>query len=551
MEDVCNSFIKNNNEAIKMYDEYLIEWISNNFIYINPYSLLINIPQDEKKLYNVSYLLSKYIIELNLHNRTYTNQSEKNKFFIELSEAILNDIRSYLLNLDNNSVNTILSYYYSISSYNRELSLEFVSFQKNREYNNTNNLVLNLLYTIMNDDVFLHSNTDQSTTEIEQFIATESDSIELLIKIICSENYSTKKTINFTNEVSKKLLNLSHLLVLLTNTRLNLTKGINKNEVIKVDSEGEITANNEYNYNNVMVSNYDYKFNKDWSEYDETLTMELNSEVFNKYGFDLYDMTKIKDLLVFDKDVMIGDKKVYLKMLMDIGIEKNRAENLFNYFSLNKNKERIVVEKLYKYLDSKYYDMSFKKIFINCNDKHYIVYKFLAKYASMHFIGSVFNSPNKFIKNEKVAKKITDSFCKSIEKLLKGAFPKCVIITNYYCSNDREIDVVFILQNKIYIIECKRLAFPETNNSIENMYKNITKNYINQLDMELEAFNKNKNKMLNGFVEDKLIDEKSVGDYEVKGLIVTKEFSLAHNLKFKYPILIKDKLIKYIKNDNC
>ncbi|MBU3098074.1 hypothetical protein KPL44_02160 [Clostridium sp. DSM 17811] len=84
---------------------------------------------------------------------------------------------------------------------------------------------------------------------------------------------------------------------------------------------------------------------------------------------------------------------------------------------------------------------------------------------------------------------------------------------------------------------------------MQNMHKRLTKKYMNQLDKELEAFEKNMDKITNNFIKDKLIDSKFIGKYKLKGIIVTKEFSTAHIQKLKYPILIKGRLVEYIKND--
>ncbi|WP_029451283.1 NERD domain-containing protein [Clostridium algidicarnis] len=548
-EEICSFLIENNNEAIRLYKEYLNEWIDNNFMYFQSDISMIHMPINPDRSCNPDYILRKYIIELKLNNKKYFDQKDKNMFFIELSEKVLNDIKSYLLKFNKNLVNIILLFCYSISSYNRELGFNIVSFQQNGECIDVENQILNLLCTIMTKNMIFDTDTEWYTTKIEQFIATEDEALELLIKIISSEEYASKKSMNFTDAILKELLTLSHVLVLIIHTRQDLTKGINKMSIMEIDSEGIINAHEAFDWGNTEVSNYDYRFDMDWSEYSEQLTDELDNEIFCKHGFYLHDVAILEKMLILDKEITIGDKNKYLEMITDIGIEEKRAEKLFDYFSFNRNKEKIVTEKLYKYLITEYYDMSFQKIFINFDDTYFICYKFLAKYALKYFIASVFNSPNKFIEHEIVANKITDSFCKSVEKVLKNAYPQCKTITNYYCSNDREIDVVLILQNKIYLIECKRLAFAETSNNIQNMYKSLTKDYINQLDKELEAFEKNMDKILSSFMKDKLIDSELIGKYELKGLIVTKEFSPAHIQQLKYPILIKDKLIEYINND--
>lgn len=544
-DEIYKFLIENDNEAIKLYKEYLHEWIDNNFMYFQANPLYMHIPIAPDRSSDPFYILSKYIKELKLHNKTYSNQKEKNAFFVAVSEKVLNDIRNILLKYDENIINKILSYCYSISSYNRDLSFKLLRFQQSKKYTNDEDQILNLLCTIMVENPICNTDIEEYTTEIEQFIATEDDAIELLIKIIQSEDYCTKDSMDFTYIILKELLTLSHVLVLAIHTRQDLTKGINKMAIIEVDSEGIINAPNAFPSNNIDVSNYNYRFNMDWSEYNDQLIHELDNEVFYKYGFYFHDVTILSNMFKFNNNIMVAGKNEYLKMMTNIGIENKRAENLFYYFSFNGHKEKILAENLYKYLIN--YDMISQKIFINYDDTHFICYKFFVKYASEYFRASVFNSPHKFFAHDDVANKITDSFCKTVETILKNAFPESVTITNFYCSSDREIDVVFILHNKIYLIECKRLSFAETNNNMHNIHKSLIKDYINQLDKEVEAFEKNMDKILNDFIQNKLIN--IMKKYELKGLLVTKEFSTAHIPEAKYPILMKNQLIKYINND--
>jgi hypothetical protein len=549
-EELYNFYVENNHEAIKFYKKYLNEWINNNFMYFMPDDLRIYMPNIQVWPYDPYNKFNNYIIKLDLHNKIYSNQKEKNEFFIDISEKILNDIKEILLKFNENTKNRILSYFYSILLCNRKLSLNIIEFQKEKKCLDEDDKILKSLCAIMTQNSIFNTNIENDTTEIEQFIATQGEAIELLIKIIQSEHYTSIGSLKLTDLILRELILLSHALVLAINTRQALTQGINKMAVVEVNNEGIVYSSNAVEFNNINVSNYNYRFNMDSDEYNEQLFIELDYEIFYKYGFHLYDVYTLKDTFNINNEIMIADKNKYLNMIKEIGIGKERAESLFEYFSFNfDNNESILAEELYKYQNSEKYNMLSQRIFINLDECNFICYRFFIKYATDFFISSVFNSPHKYVKHTEVANKVTNSFVKSVEKILKDAFPDSITTTNFYCSSDREIDVIFILKNKIYLIECKRLSFPETNNSMLNMCKRLAKEYIEQLDEEIKNFKNNIEEIFNKFNTDKLINIKNTKKYEIRGLIVTKEFSVVHIQKTKYPILIKNELIEYINNN--
>ncbi|CAI3206474.1 hypothetical protein [Clostridium neonatale] len=530
-------------EAVKSYEKYIMQVFTNNFPFIGVpfkgYRAILDNPYDR---------FEQCIVNLNLNEKKYDTNEEKNSFFIKLSKSILDEIYSILKKIEKEK---ILLYFYSFSVCNKRIGEKFVKYQMNgcnQEFDDNN--ITKFIDRIIKTALIINQKHEDYITEIERYFATQEDGIELLVKIIANleENENSGKT-DITFDMIKDLLVLSFVLILIINTRQDLTKGINKNANFSTDINGKIEVENlEMDLTDLDVSNYNYKFDENWNEYNEKLFLELDNGVYNKCGFYLYDVKLISDLFCFKDNVIIETKELYINKIIGLGIEKERANKLFEYFTYKNSQENINEKNLYKYINYANNNMINSKIFIQYKDGLYICYNYLIRYAAELFRGIVASNPKKYV-DHNTFEQITQGFVNDVEAELKGKFPKAKTKKNYYCSQDREIDIVCILKDKIYLIECKRPKFTLDNNEMENGYSKIMKEYMTQLEEEREAFESNKEKILNEFSREGLISINFKEKYEIKPLLVIKEFSPIHLQEKTFPILMKDTLITYIKND--
>ena len=279
-----------------------------------------------------------------MNNNTYRSNYEKRYFFDLLLNKVFNDIKDILHKYGENDKNNILKSVYGGFAYNRYLGSLIVNKTKLKE------------------------------NDINEF------HIENL----------------------KILFSLSHLLVLYINTKFDLTIGINKEKEIMVCKNGRIEVKEAFEWGNLSLKNYDYRFAGRYEEYNSNLIKMLKNNIFHRLGFDFDDVNKLEKYLISitKRIIIVADKSEWFDVMIKIGINVERAKKLINYFTLETFKEEIIVNEFHRYINTNNYSLFSQKIFIEF-DGALICYVSQSIKAMEYFKHSVYNAPHKFVsKNE-------------------------------------------------------------------------------------------------------------------------------------------------------
>lgn len=534
-------------QAADNYKKYVLKWVDGNYSYSLPDLLILHLcisdnwPDDPYNMFN------KYVVELGLNNRTYLSKDEKNMFFSKVAEKVFYDIKNILFSYSQENKSDLMHNIYGSLLCNRALGLAIVRKQDKNGLiiDNSPDCFLQIIFTVMD------SNKD-TTREIEQYVATQEDALELLIKIVQSFDFNEKGGQNLKENSLEKLFTLSHILILITHTRQDFTIGINYDKELSADENGKISSN-AFMWNNVDLNNLDYKFSEDYSEFSKSLIQQLNNEILKKLGFDFDDLEKLKNYLqsIENEQIIIEDKKTWIKIITDIGIDSSRATNLIKYFLFPTSNEVVDINSLYKLINPEYNKMFSLSIFIEFNDM-FICFIIQSLYAITYFVNSAFNYPDKFIDNKSLVEKIADAFCTPVECRLQHSFKNSQSTTHYYlskiCKSNREIDVIFVIENRIYLIECKRLNFPRSDTGVINQHNQLLGKYSKQLKAEVNDFHNNQEKIMDDLTRNNLIIFDKSTQYKINGIIVTKEFSPSQ-IQASNSIIQVDQLVGYIKRD--
>ncbi|NQX64745.1 hypothetical protein HQN90_01265 [Paenibacillus alba] len=534
-------------DSSENYKSYISNWLNDNFMYFSSDFLSIHVPISPDLSIDPYAMMRQNIIDLKLNNNEYKSRDDKNAFFNVIIEKVFREINDVLLKCLKTDKESIMEFLYGSLIYNRYLGQMIVKKQDGKcvIIDNNKDDFLQILFTVM-------ELSDDNCREIEQYIATQEDAIELLIKISYSCDFSENNDV-VKRDLKKvnKLFSLSHLLVLLIHTKQDLTIGINKDKKVFVDNDGIIDVIEAFQWGNLSLDNYNYKFSQNFDEYSRINMNQLSNSILQELGFNLDDVNILQKYLIskMRELVVVADESEWMEKFSKLRMNMDRALKLFEYFKFRKFSEIISLEQLHKYVNANYYPMLSQKVYIESNHL-YICYTAQAVYALEYFRSNVFNNPHKFVANKKIVDKVSNSFCDSIATKLKASFEEAQITLNYHfsqsCPSDREIDIIFVLYNVIFLIECKRLSFPLSNTGIHNEYKQLIGKYTYQLNAEIQDFLKYQERIKAHLQSCKLIQFNKNIDYKVKEIIVVKEFSPSqiHNNS----IIREDQLIQYIKD---
>ncbi len=541
---------------------------------ISNYHLFINELIDTYTIYdyniddNSDNIISKQIdyvnqlfFEGNDTETIYRSSEEKKVLFKYPKDKIKREIDEILDELSIEEIKLFLCSIYNMYIYNRLFSVHIISFKAYGE-----------LYNLPIDDFckkkinsFLKISNLKKRTELMETVESSLDKSNKIFLLLMSfilrrikfetndGNYMHCKLIEF--DKIKYLLYKGFSLYHIVELEYDITVGIDRNLILYFDLDGELSFDGDIQSCKRSLSDYDYKMYDMNLELDEKLRNGLEREIKKTLGFNLGDLRKMinfhRNTVNMNNLIMINTKSEWISWIMETGFDDDLANKIFEYFSYSHNKGN--KSDKFDFSDLVCIDQKIQdKFFLQVGQDNYLSSQILLNYGCKLLGQKIYNSPASYIENKTLVDRIANSFCSLIAEDLNKIFSNAIIINNLSLSaiseSDREIDILLIYDSLIYIIECKRMAFPLDDIKVRSQYNNLLNKCTKQVNMQVKEFTSNKNKILTSLSEN--YSEIRVEDeYKVFGIIVTKEYSPAHDRKNTVPIVHRNELIEYLQNN--
>lgn len=305
-----------------------------------------------------------------------------------------------------------------------------------------------------------------------------------------------------------QLYNYVSALVTLINEREFVTSGFYRELVVHV-TENDIVINKEKGSQRVQLlrTAYNNRYKKDLVQFDKVMINKLEPEIFRQYGFkvstveNVFENKTTSNLLNRKRSIMgIIEHKKLIQLIRNEGrCSKEEAEKVIQYFTLTDN----IVDKNHESFE-KYDSRLLKQPLVRWDDNHYLLSYYLMMYA-------IFILKTNMVYDLMLLNKNKNA--RIIEKGIKGEFERLVQTTiSPYMSNSKlnvqklsyvfngkrkeinlkyEIDIIALRGEKLYLFECKDIAYKFTSGGIRNDIHKTLK-FINRIHDKIDEINQYK-----------------------------------------------------------
>lgn len=539
-------------QARNYYTNYFFNWIDMNFNYGS-----IRIPFFHEGRINSDLLdpnnLLNNLIKKESNSKEYNYQNEEKRLFFEkLQSKVYKEIEQELNVFDSR----FLYFLYGLIAQNRELSIQIVTLQKDINMKTIDSEIYNFLRLVMTD-AYDSLIIKESAEEIEGFISTQEEAIESLIYIWnklkpCQDNKNFNsneyQNINYSSPkyqgIIKKVLSLSHVFILLHNSRKIYCSGKNYENTLYILKDGTYYCEDKLEYEKTTCTNYNYVFNRDWMEYKNGMSEKMKYFFKRKYGFDLDLLYAIKQMIIkYPQNVLHFKNKEEVEKIFNNIFTVNVFNSLFPVFTYKQPKKsyNLFVNLIPE--NEKFHN----KVLVE-NDGRYIIYKQIAWQALERYRCDVHINPHRYF-DDSFVRKLTQNFERTLAEKLVDEFPGSHAITGIELNKfggTRQLDIIFVLGLNIYIIECKKIKMSESIPEILNNASRLRGKYAKQLNEEIKQYTLYKQELLTMYSNDLGIDINNLNKYKDGYYMVTTETTLAHRDKDRHIFIVQD-FIDYIR----
>lgn len=245
---------------------------------------------------------------------------------------------------------------------------------------------------------------------------------------------------------------------------------INKPELRICVGKVEFKDNCTYN-----VEGYKEKFEADMIQYSSTYPENvrglLDKNFQKMYGFRVDTVRKIVSSMpvIFVNNDLVTESNyetIIKELILTSNCTKKEAEKIFDYLILDETK---TIEKLSE-SPEKDNNRIFEKCILKIGEDRYLYSSVLMFYAYVILLRKLeFNLLKRCEKlnAEIIEKKIKKNFEEKVKKYIEQYCPK-VLLNVHKLDNgailSNEVDVMFVIEGKLYIVECKDVIFRYTPN---------------------------------------------------------------------------------------
>lgn len=281
-------------------------------------------------------------------------------------------------------------------------------------------------------------------------------------------------------------------------------------------------------------------------EIDDKLFNKMQMNFFEKNKFFPSDLKTLFEQFIIDNHISQNKVSFIPKLdfvyLINNNLSKNNGDKIIEFLLYKKSEKRNIIETNINSYNYRLFKKPFVEIVIDDNtfimfSPFILLYTYNILLKEMRYIDISYANP-------KLLKKMNNIIVENLENELK----KCGIehYSNIYLNNSNyEVDLLFVKNKCLYIIECKDIMPKFTNQDYKNDIRRLKKEYIPNIN--------NKENIILANIDDYIKIFKTYFN-SLQKIIVFKHFSHAkENLigeldKYKIIILTESELFALIQN---
>ncbi|OEF97780.1 NERD domain-containing protein [Desulfuribacillus alkaliarsenatis] len=401
--------------------------------------------------------------------------------------------------------------------------------------------------------------------ELENILSHDKKCFELCIELLAVklENKELDELINDFNDTFNygRLLEISRAIHTIHCLKTEYMEGTLNNTSLTFNPDGSISNYSGIDFES-FSTNYlkDMKSSKSFQIANNHLN-SINSTSKHYIGFDSNELNnlieKIDETYGGGDEYLVGSITEWKKVLCELSEQtEDEVEKLFNFLVQDRDKSKLYKE------ESVRKNRALRKCLITINDT-IICPVGLLRYALIGITNDLRSGDiaNKHIISElqDVYNTINNSFVDHVSLLISTKYKSAKMITNVEIKDivvgneiieiPGEIDLLMLLKNRLFVIECKNLNLKITSKAIANEYgrfkKRNSKAYQIKLDKKVAVIDKNKEKVA------KFIDENSQQKIiETIGLFTTSTFTIASlEEDLLYPVITWTNLLDWFESN--
>ncbi|MDQ0496802.1 NERD domain-containing protein [Paenibacillus brasilensis] len=564
IEDVINNFV------INTHPLYVID-LTKKFLSICPIFnegkiISVNSAMMDLSGYDEEKIIRKMTNELGLNNTRYSDKVSISMITNRLMGYLFDYVRELILD---NPKGYLLSFL-KLLEYNIHITLAAVSWLNQGENNfKIEEITDNFSRTVI-QSLNLQKTTGLSFNSIykewENVLALDKQAFQYGVEII---NYYSKRVPHSNKELNVdkfgELIATFRAIFFVLNVRDTASEGIMSENKMIIDNEGLLRVNQKIDHDYFSTFYVDAMINRRRASIPDVIFKQFDQVCLKYIGIELDGVRKIgHELLnayINSDEFLIGSISYFKLLFMELlNISVESSDRLLALFINNQDSLEFAIsttEREYRAL---------RKCLIPIKNDIIACPISLLSYATTAlYLDIIENSlPDSSFKRElfKVTSQLHKEFEKEVVNLLKQSFEGVLIKSDVQKENEipfhykkgyvtlsGQIDVLILIQGKLFVIECKDNPYKYTAKAISNelnKFRKVSKgSYQFKLRNKINDINENWDSVIRYLG---VSDPDSLEKHEPIGLFVVDSFSAAVLEKeLLYPVVLFSDLKNYIK----